>query len=217
MKNYGKIAVGLIVIWFASAVFAATQHMFENNVGRIGASVGIAALLPMLVFFVWFASDRNFRNFTFSLSPSALTVAQSWRILGFTFVLLEAHHILPAVFAWPAGYGDMTIGVTATVVAWKLASPAHRKSFILWQVLGIIDLVNAVALGTTASLLRPNGPTTAVMTVLPLSLIPTFFVPLFFIFHVICIAQARAWKHIPSEIGQPFSSKTIDGYRQGVS
>jgi hypothetical protein len=32
------------------------------------------------------------------------------------------------------------------------------------------------------------------MTVLPLSLIPTFLVPLFFIFHVISIAQARTWK-----------------------
>ena len=32
------------------------------------------------------------------------------------------------------------------------------------------------------------------MTVLPLSLIPTFLVPLFAIFHIICIAQARSWK-----------------------
>jgi hypothetical protein len=32
------------------------------------------------------------------------------------------------------------------------------------------------------------------MTVLPLSLVPTFIVPLLLIFHVICIAQARAWK-----------------------
>jgi hypothetical protein len=31
------------------------------------------------------------------------------------------------------------------------------------------------------------------MTVLPLSLIPTFLVPLFLIFHIICIAQARGW------------------------
>jgi len=32
------------------------------------------------------------------------------------------------------------------------------------------------------------------MTVLPLSLVPTFLVPLFFIFHVITIAQARKWE-----------------------
>ena len=32
------------------------------------------------------------------------------------------------------------------------------------------------------------------MTVLPLSLIPTFFVPLFVMLHMICIAQAWSWK-----------------------
>jgi hypothetical protein len=32
------------------------------------------------------------------------------------------------------------------------------------------------------------------MTVLPLSLIPTFAVPLLLMLHIICIAQARQWK-----------------------
>jgi hypothetical protein len=35
------------------------------------------------------------------------------------------------------------------------------------------------------------------MTVLPLSLIPTFAVPLLMIFHIICIAQARRWSDKP--------------------
>src|SRR5207302_5983872 len=77
---------------------------------------------------------------------------------------------------------------------WKLASPAHRNSFVLWQLLGITDLVIAVSLGTTAGLISPQGPSMAPMTTLPLSIIPTFLVPLFVIFHVICIAQARSWK-----------------------
>ena len=88
----------------------------------------------------------------------------------------------------------MAIGLTATLAAWKLADPSHRNSFILWQALGITDLVTAVSVGTTAPLLSPHSPSMVAMTVLPLSLVPTFLVPLFFIFHVICIAQARAWK-----------------------
>jgi hypothetical protein len=88
----------------------------------------------------------------------------------------------------------MLIGVTAGFVAWRLAEPAHRNSFIFWQVLGILDLISAVSFGTTARLIDPQGPSMAAMTVLPLSLIPTFLVPLFMMLHVICIAQARAWK-----------------------
>jgi hypothetical protein len=129
-----------------------------------------------------------------SLNPRILTSVQVWRIVGFTFVLLEARNVLPAVFALPAGYGDMFIGATAGFVAWKLAEPAHRSSFILWQMLGILDLITAVGLGTTAGLLMPDGPSMVAMTVLPLSLIPTFLVPLFLMLHVICIAQARNWK-----------------------
>ena len=34
------------------------------------------------------------------------------------------------------------------------------------------------------------------MTVLPLSIVPTFLVPLFFIMHIILIAQARRWPEV---------------------
>jgi hypothetical protein len=49
-------------------------------------------------------------------------------------------------------------------------------------------------LGTTARLLDPHGASMVAMTVLPLSMVPTFLVPLFVMFHVICIAQAKTWK-----------------------
>jgi hypothetical protein len=59
------------------------------------------------------------------------------------------------------------------------------------QLLGIADLVNALALGTLSGLIDPHGISTAAMGVLPMSYIPTFAVPVFLILHFICIAQAR--------------------------
>src|SRR5438445_7476036 len=194
MKNYGKLATGLIAVWFLFALSASALHVFENNSNRIGLAVGIAALTPIVVFFLWLAASDSFRRFALSLNPRVLTSAQAWRMVGFTFVLLEARGSLPAIFALPAGYGDMAIGATASFVAWKLANRAHRSSFILWQLLGIADLAIAVSLGITAGLISPQGSSMAPMTTLPLSLIPTFLVPLFVILHVICIAQARSWK-----------------------
>jgi hypothetical protein len=198
VKNYGKLTTGIIAGWFIFALSASALNLFMNNANRIGVAVGLAALIPIVAFLLWFAASKAFRQFALSLSPRMLTLAQSWRIVGFVFVLLEARRILPAIFALPAGYGDMFIGATATLVAWQLTSPSHRNSFILWQVLGITDLISAVSLGTTARLLSPQSASMAPLTVLPLSMIPTFLVPLFFIFHVICIAQARAWKAVPS-------------------
>jgi hypothetical protein len=194
MKNYAKLATGIIFAWFVFALTASALHLFKNDDNRIGLAVAIAAVVPLVVFSLWFAVSDSFRHFVLSLNPQTLTSLQAWRMVGFTFVLLQARSILPAVFAFPAGYGDMAIGATAAFAAWKLANPAHRNSFVLWQLLGITDLVVAVSVGTTAGLISPQSPTMAPMTVLPLSLIPTFLVPLFMILHVICIAQARSWK-----------------------
>lgn len=194
MKNYGKLVAVLLATWFIFAFSAAALHLFTNGSNRIGVGVGIAASVPLVLFSLWFAFSKEFRQFSLSLNPTVLTSLQASRLIGFSFVLLEARGVLPAVFALPAGYGDMAIGATAAFVAWRLATPRHRNSFIFWQILGIIDLVLAVTLGTTATLLSPHGPTTASMTVLPLSLVPTFLVPFYMICHVISIAQARTWK-----------------------
>jgi hypothetical protein len=199
MKAYGKFIAGLIVAWFAFALIAGALGLFENQASRIGAAVGIAAGVPIVVFAVWFAASQSFRKFALGLNARTLTFAQSGRIIGVTFVTLQARGVLPAIFAWPAGYGDMFIGATAALVAWKLCNPSHRESFIFWQALGITDLVTAVGLGTTAGLIQPHGVPMAAMTVLPLSLIPSFLVPLYLILHVICIAQARGWRSVSSE------------------
>ena len=198
MKRYAKFTLTLIALWFTFALTASVLHLFENPSNRIGGAVAIAAVVPILIFGVWYAVSERFRQFVLSIDPRLLTVVQMGRTMGFTFLLLQARDLLPAVFAFPAGYGDMTVGITATLVAWKLAEPsgadpARRLGFIAWQILGITDLVVAVGVGTTAPLLNPDGVSMRLMTVLPLSLIPTFLVPLYLILHVISIAQARRW------------------------
>jgi hypothetical protein len=148
---------------------------------------------------LWYAVSGGFRAFILSLNARTLTYVQSWRLAGFVFVVLQSYGILPSVFALPAGYGDMAIGATASLVAWKLADAAHRQSFIVWQALGMADLLMAVSLGTAARVLSPQGVSMHPMTVLPLSVVPTFIVPLLFILHLICIAQARHWKTAPAD------------------
>ena len=216
MKNYAKLTAGLIAGWFIFALSASALHLFKNDSNRVGLAVALAALTPIIVFSQWFATSEKFRRFAISLNPRTLTVVQSWRVLGFIFVVLQVYGVLPAIFALPAGYGDMAIGATAPLIAWKLANPRHRTSFILWQVLGIADLVTAVSLGTTARLLSPHSTSMVAMTVLPLSLVPTFLVPLFLIFHLICIAQAGAWKGISGDTHQttrPVQDFVTDGFQ----
>jgi hypothetical protein len=194
--KYAKLTTGLIFVWFLSSLTASAMHLFRTEPDQPPIPLGLAVLIPIAMFVIWSAVSRSFRQFLLDLNPRTLTIVQAWRIAGFVFLVLYTYGILPGELALPAGWGDIAIGATAPLIALKLANPNYRKSFILWQLLGITDLVTAVGLGTTAQLIHPHGIATSAMTVLPLSLIPTFAVPLFMIMHFICIAQARQW-HAP--------------------
>jgi hypothetical protein len=130
-----------------------------------------------------------------SLDLRLLSLAQSTRVIGLVFVILHHQGLLPGVFALPAGWGDFAVGITAPLVALYWKRPFPRRTFIAWNVLGILDLVLAVILGALASA-TPAGVlagdvSTRLMGQLPLSLIPTFGVPLLLIFHLICLIRVR--------------------------
>jgi hypothetical protein len=113
------------------------------------------------------------------------------------FLALTAHGVLPGLFAWPAGLGDIAIGVTAPWVALALIRrPAFGSSgvFVVWNLLGILDLVVAVSMGALSSGFVPGfggEVTTAPMARLPLVLIPGYLVPMFIMLHLVALFQAR--------------------------
>ncbi len=191
--NYGKLTAWLIAGWFTFSLVASAFHLFQTNPDQPPLPLLLAVLIPISVFSAWYLRSKPFREFILSLDPRTLTLVQSWRIAGYAFVVLYAYRILPGIFALPAGWGDIFIGATALPIAARLAAQRRRTSFILWQILGMTDLVTAVSTGALARFIAPQEISTQPMTMLPLSLIPTFAVPLFFILHIICIAQARRW------------------------
>jgi hypothetical protein len=192
--QYGKLTAGLISAWFLVSLTASALHVFNGNPSRPPLAVGLAVVLPIALFLLWFAISKGFRLFVLCLNPRTLTLIHTWRTVGFTFLVLATYGILPSFFALPAGWGDIAIGVTAPFAALMLANPSRRGLFVLWQALGVLDLLLAVGLGTAARLIEPHGITTNAMSVLPMSLIPTFAVPLLLMLHFICIAQAMGWR-----------------------
>jgi hypothetical protein len=208
--KYAKLTTGLIFVWFLFSLTASALHLFRTSPGQPPLPVGLAVLIPLVIFVVWSITSQSFRQFLLSLDPRTLTLVQAWRIAGFVFLVLYTYNILPGQLALPAGWGDIAIGATAPLVAMKLVNSRYKKSFILWQLLGITDLVMAVGMGVTTQLINPHGITTGAMAVLPMSLIPTFAVPLFMVLHFICIAQARQWQEQPHpSVGEPLRSSGL--------
>jgi hypothetical protein len=132
-----------------------------------------------------------------SLDLRLIAAMQAWRWAGMGFLALYAHNVLPAVFALPAGLGDMTVGVTAPwIMLALLRQPgfAASRAFIRWNLFGILDLIVAVGIGALMAGLATGAPaeiSTAPMATLPLLLIPAFLVPLFLMLHIAALLQSR--------------------------
>jgi hypothetical protein len=122
---------------------------------------------------------------------------QAWRWVGIAFLFLYANKVLPAMFALPAGLGDMAIGITAPwMILALIRQPgfAGSTAFVRWNVLGVLDLIVALGLGTLGATLTTGAPgeiSTAPLTRLPLLLIPAFLVPFFLMLHTATLMQSR--------------------------
>src|ERR687885_233656 len=125
----------------------------------------------------------------FGPSLSFLNTLYTSRILGVAFLWGVSWGILHPAFGIPAGVGDILIGVTAIPFAYFLRRGFGWSNYalVVWNVLGIADLVMAVSLGLITSPIF--GIST--MSTFPWILVPTLGVPLALILHGITLYRLR--------------------------
>jgi hypothetical protein len=127
---------------------------------------------------------------------SLLIAVHTWRIGGIAFLWGMSQGFLDPAFAIPAGVGDILIGVTAipfAIFLWKGYSWS-KYALVVWSVLGIADLVNAVTLGVITN---PDFRTSTMAT-FPWILVPTVAVPTALALHGIVLYRLRKWVPIHS-------------------
>ncbi|MDA2804848.1 hypothetical protein [Nocardiopsis suaedae] len=184
-------AVLLTGAWFAAVLAAAAAGAFPTPGDFPPVAIGLAVAVPPGVA-VWSAvASQRFRDWARSLDLRFLTLLQTWRCVGLAFIALAAIDALPGGFALPAGYGDVFVGVTAPLVALYVIGRGRlgQRIYLAWTAFGVLDLLNAVAMGVLFSDnpigLLATGIDTDLMEELPMVLIPTFGVPLTLILHLI--------------------------------
>ncbi len=186
-----------LALWLGLISFLGYRGAFIGSAGSPPVLIFLGFAIPLAVFFAAYFSWSAFRTFVLDADLRLVTAIQAWRWGGIGFLSLYAHGILPGLFAFPAGLGDMAIGVTAPWMVLKLVrqpSFAASRRYRVWNILGIVDFVVALSMGTIGSGIIHGVPlnvTTSAMTQLPLVLIPAYMVPLFTILHVTALFQAR--------------------------
>jgi hypothetical protein len=192
-----SIIVVVLALWFVMVLLLGADGAIARPPGTPPLPLLIGATVPVIVFLGAYWSSPAFHAYILSLDPTLVTAIQAWRAAGFGFLALYAHGVLPGAFAWPAGLGDIAIGVTAP---WVALAIVRRPDFVtsrffkVWNLLGILDLVVAVSVGGLSSVLASGATgevTTGPMSQLPLVLIPIYLVPLFLMLHLAALFQAR--------------------------
>jgi hypothetical protein len=123
---------------------------------------------------------------------------------GTAFVLMMALGHLPALFALPAGLGDIAAGTAAPMVAYGLAHGMGRRTALWFNAFGMTDLISALTLGALTGYALVNvTPSGAPISELPLALIPTAAVPLLFALHLTSVPALLRIRRTPLRATAP--------------
>jgi hypothetical protein len=165
------------------------------RVGRaVVPPVAFAIVVPLLVALPLLFRSQRIAAVLDALPPAWLVALQVYRIRGGVFLLRWAAGGLPGAFALPAGIGDVLVGVLASPAAFLVRSGRRGgwRAGYIWNLLGILDLLTAIALGAlnTAGRLPVAVPNAATRSY-PLVMIPAFAVPLSLILHALSLWQLR--------------------------
>jgi hypothetical protein len=132
----------------------------------------------------------SFRTWLALVDLRSVIAIHLTRFIGIYFLVLYSRGLLPFDFAVLGGWGDIVVAATALLWLVVVREPAHhRPLLLLWNLCGLIDIVFVVI---TASRMGEADPASmGPLRTLPLSLLPTFLVPLIIGSHVLIFWRPR--------------------------
>jgi hypothetical protein len=207
-SRIGLGAALLFAGWLAVSSLLAGGGSYRSRLGH-----GVPWLpLSVLGFFVLLLALTGVpvirRSLTAPGAQQRLLSPHSFRAGGIVFVIAMLLGKLPALFAVPAGFGDIAVGVAALWLAREMRRGSRARPLIWFSLLGLADLVSALTLGAITGFLQVVHvhPSATLNADLPLALIPTVGVPLLFVMHLTSLRALfgdRAADRVPDELIVP--------------
>ena len=171
--------------WLIAAVAAGRQGWLQAMpASAVPALVlGLTALLALA-----YRRLGAFSAWVDALDVRGLVLLHVTRFVGFYFLVLYDRGVLPYAFAVPGGIGDIAVDALALAVClfpWGEAS--RRRAISIWNIVGLIELLLTILTAARLGLAEPGSM--HALTQLPLSLLPTFLVPLLLASHLVLYAR----------------------------
>jgi hypothetical protein len=172
-------------LWFLAAVAAGYFLVLQ----RIPPPATQAILLGLtaLTLSAYFRL-APLRAWVDALDPRALVQFHLTRFVGIYFLLLYRQGELPYDFAVKGGIGDIVVAIFASLLVFAPFEETRRlRLLVIWNVIGLVDILLVVLTAVRLNLTDPYQM--RALTHLPLSLLPTFLVPLIIATHVILFVR----------------------------
>jgi hypothetical protein len=173
------------LVWLVAAVTLAASGRLATL--RPPAPQLVLAGLTLLLIVAGLALP-GFRTWLRAINLRRLVAFHLTRFAGIYFLVLYAQGRLPWAFAVPGGWGDIAIAASAFLLVLLVPNlPSHRGLVLGWNLLGLADILFVVA--TAARLALADPASMQALLVLPLSLLPTFLVPLIIASHILILVR----------------------------
>ncbi len=185
-----RIVLLITMAAWVTFIFFAIRTGFDSDL--LGPFSPVRPLLYLFIsaFLAWWTRDVLLGT---GVSQHLLIAFQLVRPIGMVFVLETTRGTMPGLFAHPAGWGDLLVGLLAAYVLiryWKRSIPVYWVIIIAF--VGIVDFISAFFFGFTTSstpvqLFSFDQPNNVIQY--PTGLIPLLLVPTAVIAHILSLSQ----------------------------
>jgi hypothetical protein len=180
-----------MLVWFAVACAAGVS-------GRVAMltppqpQILIAALSVALLVSGWVLPGM--RAWLRQVNLRGFVAFHITRFVGIAFLMMSARGELSAEWAIPAGWGDIAVAAGALLIVVLFARPESHPDLVrLWNLIGLIDITAVVVTAARIGMREPEA--IAPLLRFPMSLVPTFVVPIVFATHCWMALRLQPRRH----------------------
>jgi hypothetical protein len=184
MKDNSKRVVTLVLLGWLCFAVGLGGWFHKASAPAVAATVWMLTAIVLLA--CW--KIGPIRAFALNVDLHWLVLFHVTRFFaGAFFLMLCQGGQLPCAFARPAGWGDIVVAVLALAVVNAMRAEFAKTFLLIWNTLGLIDIIfvvfNALRFGLK------DWQSMHALRELPLSLLPTFLVPLIIASHILIFVR----------------------------
>jgi hypothetical protein len=190
--NSNRVVTLVLFGWLCFAV--GLGGWFRNASAPAVAAI-VWTLTALVLLACW--KVKPIRAWALNVDLRCLVLFHMTRVFaGAYFLMLCQRGQLPCGFARPAGWGDIVVAILSLAVVSGMRFEFAKSLLLIWNTIGLIDIIFVVFSALRFGL--KDWQSMHALRQLPLSLLPTFLVPLIIASHALIfvrLARTRTSSH----------------------